>query len=112
RESYRSRAAACRTRGAASPENVARVRDPSSGILWGDRAEGGPDGGAMVFDGAGSAGAQGGLDLREGFLDRGEVGRVGRQIPELGAARFDRFPGTLAVVDLQIVDDHDLVGLQ
>jgi hypothetical protein len=46
------------------------------------------------------------------LLDRVEVGRVGRQVAELGAARLD---GLLDAVDLvagEIVHDHDVVGLK
>jgi len=86
--------------------------DPASGILWGDGTEGGPDGAAVCLDGPGSTGAQGGFELRKGLLDRREVGRVRRQIPELGAVCLDGGFGPVTVMDLEIVHDHDLVRLQ
>ena len=86
--------------------------DPASGVLWGDRAEGGPDSRAVCFECPWLGGAEEGLDLREGLLDRVEVGRVGREEPELSPAGLDRVAGTVAGVDREIVGDDDLVGLQ
>ena len=79
--------------------------DPASGVLWGDRAEGGPDSRAVCFECPWLGSAEGGLDLREGLLDRVEVGRVGREEPELGPTGLDRIAGTVAGVDREIVGE-------
>src|SRR5687768_8255795 len=71
---------------------VAAVSEPAGGVGSGDGGEGAPGGGTESIVGAcrGAAGRL--LDLREGVLDRVEVRRVGRQVPEPGAARFDGSP--------------------
>src|SRR5215212_12176201 len=86
--------------------------DPPGGILGRDGPEGGPDGGAVVVEGPWLGAAQGGLDLREGLLDRVVVRRVGREEPELRPAGLDRRAGTVAVVDREVVGDDDLAALE
>src|SRR5215210_310923 len=82
--------------------------EPAGGVCGPDGSEGGPDGGAVRVEGPWLGAADGGRDLRERLLDRVVVGRGGRQVPELGATGLDRLAGTVAVMDLEVVDDHDL----
>jgi hypothetical protein len=88
------------------------MREPAGGILWCDGAECGPDGGAVSLERPRLGTPKERLDLREGFLDRVEVRRVGRQVPELRPTGFDRLTGTVAEVDREVVGDDDLVWLQ
>jgi hypothetical protein len=52
------------------------------------------------------------LDLGEGLLDRIEVGRVGRQVPEPGAGGLDRLPDSRRLVGAEIVEDDDVAWFQ
>ena len=52
------------------------------------------------------------FDLGEGLLDRIEVGRVWRQIPEPGACGADHLPDSSRLVGAEIVHDDDVAGLQ
>ena len=52
------------------------------------------------------------LDLGEGLLDRVEVGRVWRQIPEAGAGRPDRAPHGGRFVAAEIVHHDDVAFAQ
>ncbi len=53
-----------------------------------------------------------GLELREGLLDGIEIGRVGRQVAQLGSRRFDELANLVILVGRQIVHDDDVAGLQ
>ena len=63
---------------------------------------------ANVVDGALLGGAHPVLDLGEGLLDRIEVGRVWRQIPEPCAGRFDEAAQGGRLVTTEIVHDDDV----
>jgi hypothetical protein len=63
---------------------------------------------ANVVDGALLGGAHPVLDLGEGLLDRIEVGRVWRQIPEPCAGRFDQAAQGGRLVTTEIVHDDDV----
>jgi len=52
------------------------------------------------------------LDLGEGLLDRIEVGRVRRQIPEPGARGFEDSAERGRLVAAEIVHNDDVAGLQ
>ena len=53
-----------------------------------------------------------GLELGEGHLDGIEVGRVGWEKQEPGAARGQRSSGLGGLVDFQVVEDDDVAWLQ
>jgi hypothetical protein len=53
-----------------------------------------------------------GLELGEGVFDRVEVGTVGRQVKQGGAARFDDIPDTGDLMGRQIVHDDDIAWPQ
>src|ERR671911_443686 len=53
--------------------------EPAGGILGRDGPEGGPDGGAVLVKRPRLGVAEEGLHLREGLLDRVQVGRAGRR---------------------------------
>ncbi len=63
-------------------------------------------------EGSGGLLAQQGLELRERHFDRIEVGRVGRQEEEPGAALAHQFGGALALVEADIVEDDHVAPLQ
>jgi hypothetical protein len=52
------------------------------------------------------------LDLGEGLLDRVEVGRVWRQVPEPCASGLDHLPDGGRLVGAEIVHDDDVAGLE
>ncbi len=52
------------------------------------------------------------FDLGEGLLDRIEVWRVGRQIPEPGAGSFDHLPDGRRLMTSEVIHDDDIAGLQ
>ena len=56
--------------------------------------------------------AQRRLQLRESHLDRIEVGRVGWQIPHLGADGLDRLARTFNLVGAQVVHEHGVAFAQ
>src|SRR3954467_3242954 len=68
---------------------VAAVGEPAGGVAGGDGGEGVPGRGAEVVIGASTGAPEGLLDLGERFLDRIEVGRIGRERQEAGAASLD-----------------------
>jgi len=86
--------------------------EPADRIARGDGLKRGPDRGAVIRERAGRSGSEAGFHLGEGLLDRIEIGRVGRRVPEVGAARLDGGTSPVTVVDLEVVDDHDLAWLQ
>jgi hypothetical protein len=67
---------------------------------------------ANVVDGALLGGAHPVLDLGEGLLDRIEVGRVWRQIPEPCACRFNQAAQSRRLVTTEIVHDDDVARLK
>ena len=67
---------------------------------------------ANVVDRALLGGAHPVLDLGEGLFDRIEVGRVWRQVPELGAGRFDQAAQGPRFVAAEIVHDDDVAWLK
>jgi len=62
------------------------------------------------LDGSGGVLADMSLELGEGIFDRVEVGTVGRQVKQGGAARLDGTPDAGDLVGRQIVHDHDIAG--
>ena len=52
------------------------------------------------------------LDLGEGLLDRIEVWRIGRQVPQPGTGRFDRVAQGRRFVAAEIVHDDNVAGLE
>ena len=67
---------------------------------------------ADVADGALLGGTHPVLDLGEGLLDRIEVGRVWRQIPEPCASRFNQAAQGRRLVTAEIVHDDDVARLK
>ena len=67
---------------------------------------------ANIIDGALLSGAHPVLDLGEGLLDRIEVGRVWRQIPEPCAGRFDQAAQGSRLVAAEIVHNDDVARLK
>ena len=65
-----------------------------------------------VIDGSLLGGSHPVFDLGEGLLDRVEVGRVWRQIPEPGACGADHLPDSRRLVGAEIVHDDDVAGLE
>jgi hypothetical protein len=53
-----------------------------------------------------------GFQFGEGLFDRVEVGTVRRQKPELRADAFDRGVDLGLLVDDEVIEDHDVAGLQ
>lgn len=53
-----------------------------------------------------------GFQFGEGLFGRIEVGTVRRQKPELCADAFDRGADVGLLVDGEVVEDHDVAGLQ
>lgn len=52
------------------------------------------------------------LDLREGLLDRIEVGRIWREIPEAGTGCADQLADGFGFVRAEVVHDDDIAGLE
>ncbi len=52
------------------------------------------------------------LYLREGFLYRVEIRRVGGQVDELASAPFDEIPNPLWPMGSEVVHHYNLTGLQ
>ena len=52
------------------------------------------------------------LDFGEGLVDRGEVGRVWRQVPESCASGLDHLPDGDRLMGAEIVHDDDVAGLE
>jgi hypothetical protein len=52
------------------------------------------------------------LDLREGLLDRIEVGRIWREIPEAGTGCADHLSDGVGLVRAEIVHNDDIAGLE
>lgn len=52
------------------------------------------------------------LELRKILLDWIEVGRIGRQVDEPGASRFDHLANAIDFVGSEVIHDHDILGLQ
>ena len=65
-----------------------------------------------VLGGSFLRGAHPMFDLGEGLLDRIEIGRVWRQIPEPGACGADHLPDSNGLVGAEIVHDDDVAGLE
>lgn len=76
----------------------------------GNGSEGGPGGSAEDVICPGTGAAQELLDFGERLLDRIEVGRVRRKVPELGATGLDGGPRPLAMVGAEVIGDDDLAG--
>ena len=91
---------------------IAAVGDPAPDVCGRDGGEGGPGGGAEGVLGARLGASEELLDFGEGLLERIEVGRVGRQVPEVSPTRFDRGTRAVAVVSGEIVGDDDLAWAQ
>ena len=56
--------------------------------------------------------SQKGFQFGEGFLNRREIGRVSRQKHETTATSFDGLFDPASQVNTQIIQDHDLSGMQ
>jgi hypothetical protein len=65
-------------------------------------ADGVPEG----VDGSGRGGAEQRLELGEQLFDRVQIGAVGRQVEQPGAARRDRFAPAVDLVGAEVVHDH------
>ena len=52
------------------------------------------------------------LELGKGQLNRVQVGRVGGQVAQLGAGRFDRLADASHLVAGEVVHHHDVAWLQ
>src|SRR3954469_20976040 len=91
---------------------VAAVGEPAGGVAGGDGGEGVPGRGAEVVIGASTGAPEGLLDLGERFLDRIEVGRIGRERQEAGAASLDSSADARVVVGGEVVGDNDLSGAE
>ena len=78
----------------------------------GDGGKGIADGSADALPGARAHAAQRLFGLGKGLLDRVEVRGVGGQKDDLTAGGFDERLGTGALVDGEVVEDHDLSRVQ
>ena len=67
---------------------------------------------ANVVDGAFLGGTHPVFDLGEGLLDRIEVGRVGRQIPQPRTRGVDEASERGRLVAAEIIHDDDVAGLE
>src|SRR5215471_19378710 len=70
------------------------------------------DRGPQGLDGTGGDLSQESLELGEQLLDRIEVRRIGRQVAQLSAGGFDRFPYAGDLVARQVVENDDVAGLE
>lgn len=95
-----------------SREGIAAVSEAALGIGGRNGIDRLPDSHDKVVEGTSGLAPQVGLDLGEDLLDRIEVGGVGRQEPHLTPHRFDLLPNLAALMDIQIVEDHGLAGVQ
>lgn len=82
------------------------------GVGGGDGVERRADGGFQGRAGVRPGAAEHGLELAEGLLDQGEVGRGGRQEEEPTARALDERPHRVALVGAEVVEHHDLAGAQ
>src|SRR5215208_6165017 len=89
---------------------VVAVGEPGGRVGRGDGGEGAPGRGAEVVVGACLSTPKGLLDLGEGFLDRIEVGRVGRERQEAGTTRLNSGADGRVKVGLEVVGDDNLSG--
>ena len=64
------------------------------------------------FSCSGSRSSQGGLELGEGFFDRGEVGRISWQKHELAPFVLNRLTNPLTFMGAQVVHYHNLASVQ
>ena len=78
----------------------------------GDGGEEAADGGPELVLGPCRGLAQERLELGEELLDRVEIGTVGRQIEERGVGRGDRLADAVDLVRGEIVEHHDVAGLE
>src|SRR3954471_13328271 len=92
----------------AGASGIAAVGEPAGGVGGRDGLEGLPGGGAEVVVGPSPSAPESVLDLGEGFLDRIEVGRVGREREETRATLLDGGADGRVVVGLEVVEDDDL----
>jgi len=81
-------------------------------IGGGDGGQGIADGSADALPGARAHAAQRLFGLGKGLLDRVEVRGVGGQKDDLTAGGFDERLGPGALVDGEVVEDHDLSWVQ
>lgn len=70
------------------------------------------DGLPQLIDGPCGGLSQVRFELGEGLLDRIEIGRVGRQVEQVGAGRLYGFTNTGDFVAGQVVHDDDIAGLE
>ena len=80
--------------------------------MWGEGGEGSPGSSAEIVVGAWRAASERLLEFGEGEFDGVEVGRVGRQMPELSTPRCDGGPSALVMVGAEVVRNNDLATAQ
>ena len=68
------------------------------------------DGAPVGVEGASGGGTQKALELGEDLLHRVQVGTVGRQVEERGAADLDGGAHALDLVGAEVIHDHDAAG--
>src|SRR4029077_13778797 len=81
-------------------------------FLRGEAAEEISDGVPEGLTAAGCSLADQRLEFGEGLLDRIEIGAVGRQVDQTGAARFNGFAHAGDLVRAEIVLDDDVTGCE
>lgn len=86
--------------------------EPAKSIGSGHRLQCLANGFLQYFIGPGPDPSQKGFELGEGFFDRGEIRRIGRQEEQLTAAGLDELSYPLPFVHTQIVQHHDLARHQ
>src|SRR4051794_25351103 len=86
----------------------AAVGEPAGGVARRDGGEGVPGCGAQVVIGPSPGSPESVLDLGEGFLDRVEVRRVGREQQEAGTTLLDGGADGRAAMGREIVGDDNL----
>jgi hypothetical protein len=91
---------------------IAGVGEVVGAFGGGEGVEGVTDGAPERVDGASGRGAQQGLELGKGQLDRVEVRTIGRQVEEAGTAGFDGLTHALDLVRPEIVQHHDVALAQ
>jgi len=85
---------------------------PTESVLGGDERQSLGNGLLEIFACACSDPSQKGFQFGEGFLNRREIGRVSRQKQETTAFGFDGLFYPASQVNTQIIQDHDLSGVQ
>src|SRR5712692_9542059 len=87
---------------------IATVSKPALCILSRDGGKRLNNGFFKRLASSGPGSSQEGFEFRKGFLNRGEIRRVGGQKPQLTPASLNGLPHLLSFVDAQIIHDDDL----